>query len=84
VQGDGAGAELVRVIRKIAQVEKRLKAIAEESEEHRTGAVFKLKTQADQAKRNGRDLIKDLSEHVDRQIIEARGELNRASDKASP
>jgi hypothetical protein len=43
VQGDGPGAELVRVIRKIAQVEKRLQAIAAELDRLRQGELFKLK-----------------------------------------
>jgi hypothetical protein len=43
VQGDGPGAELVRVIRKIAQVEKRLKCIASELDRLHQGQLFKLK-----------------------------------------
>src|SRR5437660_11228457 len=43
VQGDGPGAELVRLIRTIAQVEKRLKAISAEVDRHRQSELYKLK-----------------------------------------
>src|SRR5439155_21788904 len=59
VQGDGPGAELVRVIRTIAQVEKRLKAIAVELDQLRQGESFKLKQAVEEAKASGRDLLKD-------------------------
>ena len=65
VEGEGAGAELVRVIRKIAQVEKRLKAIAAELNQLCQGQLFKLKQQVEEAHTNGRDLLKDLAERLD-------------------
>src|SRR6185369_2521546 len=40
VEGDGPGAELVRVIRKIAQVDKRLAAIAAELDQLRSRELF--------------------------------------------
>src|SRR5204863_8977402 len=58
VQGDGPGAELIRVIRTIAQVAKRLKAIAAEMDQLRQGELFKLKQQVEEARGNGRDLLK--------------------------
>jgi hypothetical protein len=82
VQGEGAGAELVRVIRKIAQVERRLKAIATEMNQHRRGELFKLRQQVDEAHANGRDLLKDLSEQLDGEIAETRAELARATRNA--
>jgi len=75
VQGDGPGAELVRIIRKIAQVEKRLKAIDDELEQVRLGELFKLKQQVEEAKVEGRDLLKELSERLDVDIEQARDEL---------
>lgn len=77
VKGDGPGADLIRVIRKIAQVEKRLKTIAPELDQLRQGELFKLKQQVDEARANGRDLLKDLVERLDRNIIAAREELKR-------
>jgi hypothetical protein len=84
VQGDGPGAELVRVIRKIAQVEKRLKAIAAGLEQHRQGELFKLKQAVEEAHANGRELLKDLCEQLDREIDLARTELKRAANGGTP
>jgi hypothetical protein len=78
VQGDGPGAELIRVIRKIAQVEKRLKAIAAETEQHREAELFKLKLQVEEVLREGRDLLKELAGQIDAEIGLARDELKRA------
>ncbi len=84
VPGDGPGAELVRVIRKIAQVEKRLKSIAGQMDQHRQGELFKLKQEVEDAQVNGRDLLKDLSEQLDRQIDQAQDELERTKKAGTP
>jgi hypothetical protein len=84
VSGDGPGAELIRVIRKIAQVEKRLKAIAAEMANLRLGQLFKLKQQVEETDANGRYLLKELAERLDREIAEAREELNRVTKSARP
>lgn len=81
VQGDGPGAELIRVIRMIAQVEKRLKAIAAEMEQLRQGELFKLKSQVEEARGNGRDILKDLCDRLDGEIARARDELERANNQ---
>jgi hypothetical protein len=57
VQGDGPGAELVRVIRKIAQVQKRLRIIATEMERLQENDLFRLKRQVEEASVDGRDLL---------------------------
>lgn len=80
VQGDGPGAELVRVIRQIAQVEKRLKTIAVELDQLRQGELFKLKQQVEEAQANGRDLLKELGERLDGEIAEAREELKQVTN----
>src|ERR1019366_2008834 len=84
VQGDGPGAELVRIIRKIAQVEKRLNNIAAEIDQRREGELFKLKQSVEEAQANGRDLLKDLGEQLDAQIAEAKEELKRTMSKGMP
>jgi hypothetical protein len=83
VQGDGPGAELVRVIRKIAQVEKRLKAIAAEIDQHSEAEFFKLKMQVDGALGEGRDLLKELAGQIDAEIGLARDELTRMAAGAA-
>lgn len=84
VQGDGPGAELVRIIRKIAQVETRLKTIATELEQLRLGELGKLKQQVDEAQAAGRDLIQDLVERLERDVAAARDELKRETHTAQP
>jgi hypothetical protein len=83
VQGDGPGAELVRVIRTIAQMEKRLKAIDVELDDLRRGELFRLKQAVEDAQANGRDLLKHLGEQLDRSIIAARDELKRTTSKGA-
>lgn len=81
VPGDGPGAELIRVIRKIAQVEKRLETIAAEVDQHRQGELFKLSHSVHQAQANGRDLLAEMVQRLDSQIGRAREELVRATEK---
>jgi hypothetical protein len=81
VPGDGPGAELVRVIRKLAQVDKRLKTIAAELDQLRQGELFKLKQQVEDARTDGRDLLQELGERLDGEIARAREELKRAGEK---
>ncbi len=70
VQGDGPGAELVRIIRTIAQVEKRLKAIATEMDRLRAGGLFKLWQAVEEARLSGRNLLKNLGEQLDDEITQ--------------
>jgi hypothetical protein len=75
VKGEGPGAELVRVIRKIAQVEGRLGAISAEIARLEESDLHQLKKQVDQAKEEGRDLLAEMAARVDQQVVEARGRL---------
>jgi hypothetical protein len=84
VQGDGPGAELIRVIRKIAQVEKRLKAIATELDQLRQRELFRMNQQVEEGQANGRDLLKDLAEQLDGEIARAREELKQATTAGTP
>jgi hypothetical protein len=84
VPGDGPGAELVRAIRKIAQAEKRLQAIAAELDQLRQGQLFQLKLQVEETHANGRDLLQDLATQLDREIAQARQELQHETNKGTP
>jgi CO dehydrogenase/acetyl-CoA synthase beta subunit len=75
VKGEGPGAELVRVIRKIAQVEDRLKVIDAEVARLEESDLYHLKIQVDQAEKEGRDLLAEMAARVDRQVAQARGRL---------
>lgn len=83
VEGDGPGVELVRIIRMIAQLERRLKTIAAEMEQLCQGELFKLKQQVEEAQASGRDLLKDLTEQLDGQIGQAREELKRTLNRST-
>ena len=75
VKGEGPGAELVRVIRKIAQVENRLKAIDAEIARLEVSDLCHLKNQVVQAEEEGRDLLAEMAARADQQVVEARGRL---------
>jgi len=75
VKGEGPGAELVRVIRKIAQVEDRLKAIDAEVARLEESDLHQLKKQMDQVKEEGRDLLAEMAGRVDQQVAQARARL---------
>ena len=75
VKGEGPGAELVRVIRKIAQVEDRLRAIDAEIAQLEESDLYRLKNRVDQAEEEGRDLLAEIAARVDGQVVEARGRL---------
>lgn len=75
VKGEGPGAELVRVIRKIAQIEDRMKAIDAEIARLERSDLRNLKSQTDQAKEKGRDLLAEMAARLDQQVAEARERL---------
>lgn len=72
VQGSGAGAELVRVIRKIDRCEGRLVSINGEIEQMQTSGVFGMKVMADEAQQFERDLLAEMSDRLDADIAAAK------------
>lgn len=84
VQGDGVGAELVRVIRKITQVRRRLQEINEESQRLLGSDLAKLKEKAEQYARQGRDLLQEMAQQVERTIAAARERLASIQHGAGP
>lgn len=72
VQGEGVGAELIRVIRKITQVKRRLREIELEAEQLVGSELGKLKVKAEQYGTQSRDLLAEMAEQIDRQILAAR------------
>jgi hypothetical protein len=75
VKGEGTAAELVRVIRKIAQVENRLRAIEVEIAQLEESDLYQLKTKTEEAEDEGRDLLAEMASRVDEQIALAKGKL---------
>lgn len=73
--GEGLAAELVRVIRKIAQVKKRFKEIEAEHERVVRSELCTLREKVFEAGRQGRDLLREMAENVKIEIDIARQEL---------
>lgn len=71
VNGDGIGAELIRAIRKIAQVEARLRVINTEMAPLKTSDLYQLKTKKDEVEAKGRDLLSEMAAHLDQEIVTA-------------
>jgi hypothetical protein len=79
IKGDDAIAELVRVIRQIAQVERRLKSIKHDFKELRVCSLFRLQCEVEDATRLGRDALADIAAGLEKKIRDAREELERRS-----
>lgn len=75
VQGDGAGAELVRVIRKLSLMNNRLGEIETELQTLLNSDLYLLKVQADDAQEQGRDLIAEMADKVDQRISDAKARM---------
>jgi hypothetical protein len=82
VRGEGLGADLVRMIRKIAQVERRLHAIAAQVTQLMESELHEMKTKADEAAREGRDLLAEMAHSLDRLIEHARKSLAELTQTA--
>ncbi len=65
VEGEGVGPELIRVIRKIAQIHKRLVDIDAELEQLSTCDLCQLKAKEDEATTQGRDLLREMASQVE-------------------
>ena len=76
VRGEGAGAELVRVIRSISQARGRLAEIEAELQELLRSDLHQLKTRVDEAQQGGRDVLKEMIDKVDDQIAQAKLRLD--------
>jgi len=80
VEGEGIGAELIRIIRQISQAKTRVSAIEHELATLRQSEIALLKKQADESKQVGRDLLAELATAVREQIARTKKEYE-ALDK---
>jgi serine/threonine protein kinase len=71
VIGEGVAADLVRVIRKIALVEQRLKAIEEEMVSLEQSDLYLLRSKVHEAQAEGIDLLSEMAAEVGEQIDDA-------------
>jgi hypothetical protein len=77
VTGSGAMAELERTVRRIAQVQAQIAAIDEELAELEASAMGWLRRRVEKAAGEGWDMLAHMVKELDRQILEARVELER-------
>ena len=75
IKGDGVGAELIRVIRKIAQIERRLQTIESIITQLRSSDLFRLRTEVEKTEAEGRDLLAEMALRLDQQIADAKSLL---------
>jgi DnaJ-domain-containing protein 1 len=80
VKGDGAGADLIRAIRKIAQVNRRLAEIAKEIGQLEGSELSELKVKVERATAEGRDLLREMAQDLDSRIAASRDRLNSLSE----
>jgi hypothetical protein len=81
VKGEGAAADLIRVIRKIAQVNRRLLEIEKDVAFLKKSELFELKGKVDRAATEGRDLLREMAKDLDAQIAVSRERLKSLSSK---
>jgi hypothetical protein len=74
VEGEGIGAELVRIIRQISQAKARVEAIERELATLRQSEIALLKKQAEERELSGHDLLAELADAVREQVERARKE----------
>lgn len=75
VQGEGIAAELIRTIRKIAQVQERLKKIEADIEALKRAALYQLREKVIAAQQEGRNLLGEMADQIDEEIAAAKVRL---------
>jgi len=80
VQGEGPGAELIRVIRRISQVRGRISEIEAEAQELLRSDLYHLKSRLEEAEQLGRDVLKEMVDKVEHQIAQAKRRLEHPDE----
>lgn len=83
VEGEGVGPELIRVIRKLAQIQRRLVKIEAEMRQLSTSDLYKLWLKTDEAENQERDLLKEIASQVERDIDAARTRLAAIAENSA-
>jgi hypothetical protein len=76
VKGEGIAAELIRIIRKIAQVKERLRAIESRVSALKHSDLFQLKERVEESKKVGVDLLECMAQDLDSRITATHMELD--------
>ena len=72
VKGEGVAAELIRLIRRIAQAEERLRAIEKDIVSLEESELFELRSKVHDAELEGRDLLDEMANDIESKIINLR------------
>jgi len=81
VEGEGPGAELIRVIRRVSQARSRLAEIEAETQELLRSDLHQLKLRVDEAEKSGHDILQQMIAKVDQQIAAAQQALERKQER---
>jgi hypothetical protein len=81
VKGEGIAVDLVRVIRRIAQGEKRHRTIEAEIVQIKESDLYKLKTKVEDAENDGRDLLAEMALRVAKEVTIASERLAEITRK---
>ena len=84
VEGEGVGAELIRIIRQIRQAKDRVSAIEKELTALRESEVGLLRNQSEERAQEGRDLLAELATALKEQIERAKEEHEALARKEQP
>jgi hypothetical protein len=84
VEGEGIGAELIRVIRQISMARSRVSAIEQELVKLQQSEIALLKKQAEDKEREGGDLLAELAASVRGQVEQARTEYEILAKQGEP
>jgi predicted nucleic acid-binding Zn-ribbon protein len=84
VEGEGIGAELIRIIRQISQVKERVAAIERELAALRQSEIAMLKQQAEENEQAGRDLLAELAAAVRDHIERTKSEYETLAKQEKP
>ena len=75
VSGEGTAVELVRIIRKIAQVKRRLTEIEAEQRKVMMSDLFELKRKVDEGAKQGRDILNEMASAIQSRIAERQADF---------
>jgi hypothetical protein len=75
VSGEGTAVELVRIIRKIAQVKRRLTEIEAEQRKIMMSDLFELKRKVDEGAKQGRDILNEMASAIQSRIAERQADF---------
>lgn len=82
VQGDGPGAELIRVIRRLSQARGRLAEIDAELQQLVRSDLHQLNERVSEAEKYGRDVLREMTEKVEAQIAQVRARLADSAESS--